>query len=274
MEDGPPRFPQGSSCPVVLGFAPQRVQPVSLTGLSPSLVSLSRTPQLPAGFLTPRRRCNTVRMRPATPSAQRSQALTCTGFGLFPLRSPLLGESLLLSLPPGTKMVHFPGFASRTLLDSGADAPTLLGALLQDSDTPGSQPVCGSPRLFAAYHVLPRLPSPRHPPYALSSLTIKFAPLETQTEPTSWPLFFFTRRYLIVKDPSGYTGGPGLPSKPWTSGTDGKASGGSFPPDSLGDLLFYERSSDRRRSRGPVSLRGAWAEPGSLAIYSGHELLE
>ena len=31
----------------------------------------------------------------------------------------------------------------------------------------------GSPKLFAAYHVLHRLPMPRHPPYALSSLTIK-----------------------------------------------------------------------------------------------------
>jgi hypothetical protein len=30
----------------------------------------------------------------------------------------------------------------------------------------------GSPRLIAAYHVFHRLPAPRHPPYALSSLTI------------------------------------------------------------------------------------------------------
>jgi hypothetical protein len=39
------------------------------------------------------------------------------------------------------------------------------------SDIPGSTPACGSPRLFAAYHVLRRLPAPRHPPYALCSLT-------------------------------------------------------------------------------------------------------
>jgi hypothetical protein len=31
-----------------------------------------------------------------------------------------------------------------------------------------------SPELIAASHVLHRLPAPRHPPYALSSLTIKF----------------------------------------------------------------------------------------------------
>ncbi len=39
------------------------------------------------------------------------------------------------------------------------------------SDIPGSKPVCGSPRLIAAYYVLPRLPAPRHPPCTLSSLT-------------------------------------------------------------------------------------------------------
>ena len=33
-------------------------------------------------------------------------------FGLFPGRSPLLGESLLFSLPGGTKMFQFPPFAS------------------------------------------------------------------------------------------------------------------------------------------------------------------
>ena len=104
------------------------------------------------------------------------------------------GIATLLSLPPGTKMVHFPGFASRSLLYSEADIPILIRISLQDSDTPGSQPVCGSPRLFAAYHVLPRLPSPRHPPYALSSLTIKFAPLKTLPGPKQailWPSCLF-----------------------------------------------------------------------------------
>ena len=33
-------------------------------------------------------------------------------FGLFPVRSPLLGESLLFSSPAGTKMFQFPAFAS------------------------------------------------------------------------------------------------------------------------------------------------------------------
>jgi hypothetical protein len=39
------------------------------------------------------------------------------------------------------------------------------------SDIAGSKVVCTSPTLIAAYHVLHRLPVPRHPPDALSSLT-------------------------------------------------------------------------------------------------------
>ena len=35
------------------------------------------------------------------------------------------------------------------------------------SDISGSVPVCRSPELFAAYHVLPRFRKPRHPPFAL-----------------------------------------------------------------------------------------------------------
>ena len=33
--------------------------------------------------------------------------------GLFRVRSPLLAESLLMSVPPGTEMFQFPGFASQ-----------------------------------------------------------------------------------------------------------------------------------------------------------------
>ena len=39
------------------------------------------------------------------------------------------------------------------------------------SDISGSLDICSSPKLFAAYHVFHRLLVPRHPPYALSSIT-------------------------------------------------------------------------------------------------------
>ena len=83
-------------------------------------------------------------------------------FGLLPVRSPLLGESLLLSSPGGTKMFQFPPFASRLPRDAG-----IAPGGLPHSDIRGSTGICPSPRLFAACHVLPRLREPRHPPCAL-----------------------------------------------------------------------------------------------------------
>ena len=47
---------------------------------------------------------------PTTPNWQRHQALTPARFRLFPFRSPLLRESLLLSFPRGTEMFQFPRF--------------------------------------------------------------------------------------------------------------------------------------------------------------------
>ena len=47
----------------------------------------------------------------------------------------------------------------------------VLSARFPHSDISGSQDMCSSPKLFAAYHVLHRLLVPRHPPYALISIT-------------------------------------------------------------------------------------------------------
>ena len=96
-----------------------------------------------------------------------------TGFRLVRFRSPLLSESRLSSLPPGTEMVHFPGFARTGLWIQPAVAG-FYPAGFPHSEIPGSMPACGSPRLIAACHVLLRLRLPRHPPCALSSLTTKF----------------------------------------------------------------------------------------------------
>ena len=40
------------------------------------------------------------------------------------------------------------------------------------SEISGSKDICSSPKLIAAYHVFHRLLVPRHPPYALTCLTI------------------------------------------------------------------------------------------------------
>lgn len=87
-----------------------------------------------------------------------------SGFGLFPFRSPLLGESLSISFPLGTEMFHFPRFASF----SGYSDITRNG--LPHSEIPGSMLASSSPRRFAGSCVLLRLSVPRHPPYALNNL--------------------------------------------------------------------------------------------------------
>ena len=51
----------------------------------------------------------------------------------------------------------------RTLRDSSS-------RVFPHSDISGSSLICSSPKLFAACHVLRRLPMPRHSPYALLSL--------------------------------------------------------------------------------------------------------
>ena len=47
----------------------------------------------------------------------------------------------------------------------------VCSARFPHSDISGSMDICSSPKLFAAYHVFHRLLVPRHPPYALYSIT-------------------------------------------------------------------------------------------------------
>jgi hypothetical protein len=56
-------------------------------------------------------------------------------------------------------------------MNSLRDGRALTPAGFPHSEILGSKPVCGSPRLIAAYRVLHRLSAPRHPPCTLSSLT-------------------------------------------------------------------------------------------------------
>ena len=78
------------------------------------------------------------RLWPSVPGEFTSRAVTRpqvlqprshkeTGLGLDPFRSPLLRTSRLISLPPGTEMFQFPGFASHlrgmTAIPGGRVAP-------------------------------------------------------------------------------------------------------------------------------------------------------
>ena len=84
---------------------------------------------------------------PATPDPK-------TWFGLFPVRSPLLRESRLISFPPVTEMFQFTGFAPHTYEFS---VQYLLRGGFPHSEIAGSKVVC---HLTDAYRRLPRLSSP------------------------------------------------------------------------------------------------------------------
>jgi hypothetical protein len=74
--------------------------------------------------------------------------------GLFRVRSPLLTESRLISIPPVTEMFQFTGFASNTYLFS---VGYLLRGGFPHSEIAGSKLVC---QLADTYRRLPRPSSP------------------------------------------------------------------------------------------------------------------
>ena len=110
---------------MVLRYLSHRGDPLSPTGLSPSTARLSSLLRLANLFLTRRRLCRTVQTKPTTPHRQRLQPSTPVRFGLFPVRSPLLGESRLISFPPATEMFHFAGLPGT---DCSAPSPPYCAA--------------------------------------------------------------------------------------------------------------------------------------------------
>ena len=156
MGDGPPGFPQGFSCPAVLrcGFRSQKLFVYRIvtfydrpfqdrsTKLSVSYSSEGlRTFQIPT-YNTPH----------TTPVCLHMQ-----GLGMFPVRSPLLGESLfcfllLVVLRWFTSL----GSPSHTYGFS-VESPVVTPEGFPHSDICGSMSARDSPQLFAACHVLLRL---------------------------------------------------------------------------------------------------------------------
>ena len=133
------------------------------------MTGLSRPLRLIIGFLTRAIICKCLTKPPQHPM-HNGCSLTCIRFGLFPVRSPLLRESLLLSSPRGTEMFQFSRLAPLCLCVQHR-VPGLLPGGFPHSGIPGLSVACTYPGLIAAYHALLRLLAPRHPPYALSNLT-------------------------------------------------------------------------------------------------------
>ena len=91
-------------------------------------------------------------------------------FGLFRFRSPLLTESHVVFSSSGylDVSVHRVPFLTLWI---GVWMHEVCSCGFPHSDISGSRDICSSPKLFAAYHVFHRLLVPRHPPYALISIT-------------------------------------------------------------------------------------------------------
>ena len=129
---------------------------ISLTGLSPSVVGLSRT----------------ILLSLEDQLCGPNPGMHAFRFGLIPFRSPLLWKSMFSFFSSGYLDVSVHRVPSAYLWIQYA-VTEVFSARFPHSDISGSLDICSSPKLFAAYHVFHRLLVPRHPPYALSSITNK-----------------------------------------------------------------------------------------------------
>ena len=133
----------------------------SLTGLSPSLAGFPKTILLNLSD----------QLRGPNPGMHAFR------FGLFRFRSPLLTESHVVFSSSGYLDVSVHRVPSAYLWIQYT-VTEVCSAGFPHSDICGSRDICSSPQLFAAYRVFHRLLVPRHPPYALSSITNCFHPRE------------------------------------------------------------------------------------------------
>ena len=127
---------------------------LSCTGLSPSLAGFPKTILL--DLLN--------QFRGPNPGVHALR------FGLFPFRSPLLWKSHVVFSSSGYLDVSVHRVPLLTLW-IGVRITEDCSVRFPHSEISGSMDICSSPKLFAAYHVFHRLLVPRHPPYALISIT-------------------------------------------------------------------------------------------------------
>ena len=146
---------------------------LSLTGLSPSL----------AGFP------KTILLRLLNQLCVPNPGMHASLFGLFRFRSPLLPESHVVFSSSGylDVSVHRVPFLTLWI---GVRILEVCSSGFPHSEISGSLDICSSPKLFAAYHVFHRLLVPRHPPYALFSMTNLYHSVESLTgfETSCWKL--------------------------------------------------------------------------------------
>ena len=190
LEGGPSGFPRGFTCPVVLGYAGQRDQCDfayrAFTFCGGSFQSLRLSPDLV-----------TLRGSP-TSAPQPRTGLRQSGLGYSPFARRYSGNRVFFLFLEVLRC--FSSLGSRRATYGFSDGRLgITPAGFPHSGILGSKPACGSPRLIAASHALHRFLAPRHPPFALSSLTTNFIAYLWRTS------LGYTREstYSIVKELRG-----------------------------------------------------------------------
>ena len=198
MEDGPPRFPQGFPCPAVLGNIAGRQSPftyraVTLYGgpfqaLRLELVLCNSPPAPHSRLATSHNPERTTRV-----------GLHTFGLGFSRFARHYSGNSVCFLFLGVLRCFTSPSSLPQAMY-SPADNRTFLRLGFPIRTSPDQSLFSNSPRLFAAYHVLHRLLTPRHPPVALSSLTIT---PERQNR-------MYLERYSVFKERTNRTPKPAL----------------------------------------------------------------
>ena len=153
MGGGPPGFPQGFSCLVVL-WIPLADFRFRLLGFHRLWLAFPKPFDYPLSML------NAVR-NPEEPGPSvwpLSRSLAATKEIEFSFSSYCYLDVSVHSVPFHTLCIH-------------AWILEVCSSRFPHSEISGSMAVCASPKLIAAYHVFHRLLVPRHSPYALSCLT-------------------------------------------------------------------------------------------------------
>ena len=114
MEGGPPGFPRDFTCPAVLRCPTNGAGRVPPTGLSPAPVGHPRPfGYAPVSYTAEDSAESSVGSY--NPAHATPAGLAHGRFRLLRVRSPLLAESRLMSLPRGTEMFQFPRLPLLTL---------------------------------------------------------------------------------------------------------------------------------------------------------------
>src|SRR3954449_3683641 len=144
---------------------------LSPTGLLPTVAQVFHKLRLTHGFVTSARVCTPWKTRPTTPGRQRVHAYTC----------PVWADPLSLATTQGVSVdflssgyldVSVPPLASAGPMYSGRGNAALPALGFPIRESADQWMFSSSPRLIAAVHALHRLLVPRHPPCALTILTV------------------------------------------------------------------------------------------------------